>query len=91
MHFEWDQSKATANQRRHGVTFEDASTCFYDPNQVAFFDPEHSEEEDREILIGHSDRGRLLLVVYTLRGQAIRLISARRATRREKADYARTV
>jgi uncharacterized DUF497 family protein len=57
--------------------------------QVAFYDPDHSDDEDREILIGHSKNGRLLLVVYTVRGETVRIISARRATRKEAEDYAR--
>jgi uncharacterized DUF497 family protein len=91
MHFEWDDSKAEINARKHGVTFDEALSAFYDPNQVAFYDPDHSEDDDREVLIGHSTQGRLLLVVYTLRGEAIRIISARRATRKEAEDYARGI
>jgi len=87
MWFEWDENKAADNEHKHGVTFEDAATCFYDPDQVAFYDPDHSEDEDREILIAHSEHGTLLLVVYTLRGEAIRIISARRTTRKETRDY----
>src|SRR5258706_2629401 len=75
MWFEWDEEKAAANERKHGVTFEEAATCFYDPHQVAFYDPDHSEDEDWEILIAHSERSRLLLVIYTLRREAIRIIS----------------
>lgn len=85
--FEWDEDKAVDNEHKHGVTFEEAASCFYDPHQTAFYDPDHSEEEDREILIAHSEQGRLLLVVYTLRGEAIRIISARRTTRKETRDY----
>jgi len=87
MWFEWDEDKAADNEQKHGVTFEEAATCFYDPHQVAFYDPDHSEDEDREILIAHSERGTLLLVVYTLRGEAIRIISARRTTRKETREY----
>lgn len=89
MQFEWDDAKAVINRRKHGLSFDEAMTAFYDPRQVAFYDPDHCEDEDREILIGHSNHGRLLLVVYTLRGDTIRLISARRVTRREAEDYAR--
>lgn len=64
---------------------------FYDPLQVAYYDPDHSEEEDREILIAHSDHQKLLLVVYTLRGEAIRIISARRLTPKETQDYERGI
>ena len=87
MWFEWDEHKAAVNERKHGVTFEEAATCFYDPLQVAYYDPDHSEEEDREILIARSDNDRLLLVIYTLRDEAIRIISARRLTLREIQDY----
>jgi hypothetical protein len=89
--FEWDDFKAAENERKHGVSFEEAATCFYDPHQVAFYDPEHSEDEDREILIAHSDKGQMLLVVYTLRGEAVRIISARRTTRKETRDYERGI
>jgi uncharacterized protein len=91
MWFEWDEQKAADNERRHGVTFEEAATCFYDPMQVAFYDPDHSEDEDREILIAHSDSGTPLLIVYTLRGEAIRIISARQMTRKEIRDYERGI
>lgn len=87
MWVEWDENKAASNQRKHGVTFEEAATCFYDPQQVAFYDPDHSDEEDREILIARSEHDRLLLVVYTLRGEAVRIISARPTTKRETRDY----
>jgi len=89
MHFEWDETKALENQQKHGVSFGEALTCFFDPRQVAFYDPDHSEAEDREILLGHSNQGRLLMVVYTLRDDAIRIISARKSTQREANDYAR--
>jgi uncharacterized DUF497 family protein len=91
MHFEWDDDKAEANQAKHGVSFTEALSCFYDPEQLAFYDPDHSEDEDRELLIGHSEKGRLLCVSYTLRGQTIRLISARKATRREAKTYAQGI
>jgi len=91
MHFEWDEEKALKNQQKHGISFGEALTCFYDPQQVAFYDPDHSEDEDREILIGHSNQGHLLLVSYTLRDEAIRLISARKATEREAKDYAQGI
>jgi uncharacterized protein len=89
--FEWDDFKAAENERKHGVSFEEAASCFYDPHQVAFYDPEHSEDEDREILIAHSEKGQMLLVVYTLRGEAVRIISARRTTRKETQDYERGI
>ncbi|RKZ36728.1 MAG: BrnT family toxin [Gammaproteobacteria bacterium] len=91
MQFEWNEDKARLNKRKHGVSFHEALTSFYEPGQVAFYDVEHSEDEDREILLAHSNQGRLLLVVYTLRDDIIRIISARRATRREAQDYARGI
>ncbi len=87
MQFEWNEEKARLNQRKHGVSFREALTSFYDLGQVAFYDVDHSE--DREILLGYSNQERLLLVVYTLRNDIIRIISARRATRTEAQDYAR--
>lgn len=87
MKFEWHDTKAKNNARKHEVTFEEAVTCFYDLHQVAFYDPEHSEDEDREIVIAHSKKGRLLLVCYVIRGEIIRLISARLATKQEVKDY----
>jgi uncharacterized DUF497 family protein len=91
MRFEWDDSKAESNVRKHGVTFDEALSVFYDPHQTAFYDPDHSEDEDREILMGHSRQGRLLVVIYTLRDDAIRIVSARRATRKETKDHAQRI
>ena len=85
--FEWDESKAKVNTRKHGVTFEEASTVFADPLSVTICDPVRSEDEDRYIALGESQRRRLLVVVFTDRGDRIRLISARVATRRERKDY----
>jgi uncharacterized DUF497 family protein len=86
--FEWDSNKAASNQRKHGVTFEEASTVFGDPLAVIFDDEEHSADEPREIIIGHSSRQRLLLVSFTERGaDLIRIISARKANKRERRDY----
>lgn len=92
MHFEWDINKAETNKDKHqGTTFDEAVSCFFDPGQVAFYDPDHSDDEDREILLGHSEQGRLLTVSYTLRDDVIRIISARKATNHEAEDYARRV
>jgi len=91
MDFEWDELKAKTNQRKHGVSFEEALSCFFDPEQVAFYDCDHSDNEDREIMIAHSNQGRLVLVVYALRKNTIRLISARRATKREAEDYEKRI
>ena len=87
MHFEWDPEKARANLAKHGVSFEEAMRAFLDPLSVTILDPDHTEGEDRFVLIGQSPTGRLLVVVHTDRGDAVRLISARRATRRERRTY----
>ncbi len=87
MHFEWDPEKARANMAKHGVSFDEAVACFRDPLSVTILDPDHSESENRFVLIGQSSMGRLLVVVHTNRGDAIRLISARRATWRERQAY----
>ena len=86
--FEWDWSKAAANIRKHNVSFDEASTVFDDPLACIFDDEDHSVEEAREIIIGHSVRGRLLVVSFTERTKdIIRIISARRASPREREDY----
>ena len=85
--FEWDPAKAAANLRAHGVSFEEAATVFQDPLATVHSDPDHSESEAREILIGHSAQPRLLLVAFTDRQGKIRLISAREVTPRERRDY----
>ena len=85
--FEWDPAKAGANAKTHGVSFEEAVTVFQDPMAKVHPDPDHSESERREILIGHSMQARLLLVAFTDRQGKIRLISARRVTRRERREY----
>lgn len=87
MEFEWNYKKAITNAKKHLVTFDEAITCFYDPHQIAFYDPDHSEDEDREIMIARSHHNRMLLVCYTIRDEKIRIISARLATKREKNDY----
>ncbi len=91
MQFEWDEAKAEANLAKHAVSFDEAMTCFFDPGQAVFYDPEHSDDEHRELLIGHSSHGRLLIVSYTLRRGIARLISARKATRREAKTYAQGI
>jgi uncharacterized DUF497 family protein len=85
--FEWDPAKAEANVKKHGVSFEEAATAFQDPLARIHADPDHSKQEPREILIGHSARQRLLLVAFTDRRGRLRLISAREVTRRERRDY----
>ncbi len=85
--FEWDEKKAKQNVRKHRVSFAEASTVFADPFSLTIPDPLHSEEEDRFVTVGMSTKGRLLVVVHTDRGDAIRLISARLATSRERKSY----
>ncbi len=87
MEFEWDESKATANLTKHGVSFEEANTVFDNVLAVIFDDQAHSVGEKREIIIGHSRNNRLLLISFTERSNAIRIISARLATPREREDY----
>ena len=85
--FEWDEDKARTNLLRHQVSFEEAKTVFGDPLSVTISDPDHSRDEDRYIDIGRSSGDRLLVVVYTERDSAIRLISCRRATQAERRIY----
>ena len=87
LRFEWDARKAAVNAAKHGVSFEEAVTVFRDSRAAIFDDETHSVEELREIIIGHSDRNRLLLVCFTERDDVIRIINARKATRREGRDY----
>ena len=87
MDLEWDAGKARRNARKHGITFEEATTVFQDPFEVTVFDPDHSIAEDRYLSVGASSSGRLLVVGYTERGGKIRVIFARRATMREQMDY----
>jgi uncharacterized DUF497 family protein len=85
--FEWDEAKARGNLRKHGVAFDEAATAFFDALSVTIPDPDHSEAEQRFLLIGTTLRGRVVVVAHTDRGSRIRIISARRATRRERANY----
>jgi len=85
--FQWDPQKAARNATKHGVTFLEAATVFQDPLAFIFDDEEHSDEEHREIIIGHSKRSRLLVVSFTERDNVIRVISPRRADREEREDY----
>jgi uncharacterized DUF497 family protein len=87
MNFEWDEAKAEANLGKHGVSFEESRTVFDDPLYVDFYDPDHSYDERRYIIIGRSQEGRLLLVSYTERGEVIRLISSREVTPAERRAY----
>ncbi|MBK8431466.1 MAG: BrnT family toxin [Chloroflexi bacterium] len=85
--FEWHPRKAAQNKRKHGVSFEEASTVFADPLSASASDPEHSYDEERFILIGYSDKNRLLMVSHTERYDRIRIISARELTPLEREEY----
>jgi uncharacterized protein len=85
--FQWNYRKAAENRRKHGIASEEAATVFDDPLAVTFPDLDHSENEDRWIIIGLSAVGRTLLVVHIERGRIVRIISARRADRRERKEY----
>ena len=89
LRFEWDPRKAAANARKHGVSFDEASTAFSDEQALVIPDPDHSEDEDRFILLGLSAALRLLVVIHCFREDVdvIRIISARKATKRESKDY----
>ena len=87
MQFAWDSRKARSNLRKHGVSFEEASTVFLDPVGRIHDDPDHSVGETREIIVGHSTAGRLLLVCFTERGDVVRIINARCPDRDERRDY----
>ncbi len=85
--FEWDANKAKRNIKIHGITFDEACTSFKDTLSLTIYDPLHSEEEDRFILIGNSIKNRLLVVIFTERGDNIRIISTRKANKNERKFY----
>jgi uncharacterized protein len=88
MRFEWDEKKAAANIEKHGVSFEDAVTVFYDPLAATFIDPDHSIGEPREITVGYSRSSKLLVICHTERVEnTIRIINARTATRAERQRH----
>jgi uncharacterized DUF497 family protein len=87
MRFEWDRDKADGNVRKHGITFNEAASVFYDPTAATFDDPEHSIGQHRFITIGHSRRGRLLVVVHAELASALRIISARLASAQERRRH----
>lgn len=87
MEFEWDDDKAASNARKHGVAFAEAMTVFADQLALTGYDPDHSDAEDRFITMGLSADGRLLVVSHTDRGDRVRIISAREASRAERKDY----
>ena len=87
--FEWDEGKAAANLKKHQISFEEAKSIFFDEFGVQFFDEEHSSDEDRFLMLGMSKKAMLLIVCHCEReqGELIRIISARKATKRESAFY----
>jgi uncharacterized DUF497 family protein len=87
--FEWDEAKATANLKKHQVTFEEAKSIFFDEFAIQFFDEDHSYDEERFLMLGMSSGAKLLIVCHCERdhGAVIRIISARKATKRESAFY----
>lgn len=89
--FEWDRKKAASNLSKHGVSFEEALTVFSDSLARIFDDEDHSIEQHREIIIGHSAKNRPLVVCFTAQGESVRIFSARTTTRRERKDYEENV
>lgn len=87
MDCEWDEEKAARNLEKHGVSFEEAASVFGDPLYIDFYDPDHSSDEHRYLIIGQAATGSLLIVSYTERDQAVRLISAREVTSAERRAY----
>ena len=89
LRFEWDPTKSASNKRKHGVSFEEAQSVFFDDSALEFDDPTHSQDEERFLLLGKSMQLRVLVVChcYRVSNDAIRIISARRATPRERATY----
>lgn len=89
--FSWNKNKSDSNKRKHGISFEEAQSVFYDENAIEYYDPDHDEDEDRFIMLGLSIKLRMLVVCHCLRdnGETIRIISARKATRSEAKNYRR--
>ena len=85
--FTWDRNKAERNKQKHGIAFEEAATVFRDPTAVVFDDDLHSENEYRELIIGHSDRRRVLIVSFVERDDTLHIISARKADSDERENY----
>ena len=87
--FDWDETKNAANIKKHGVSFDEAQTVFLDENAIRYFDPDHSQDEDRFIMLGMSFKLRILVVCHCYRSSdsIIRIISARRANKKEAQDY----
>jgi uncharacterized DUF497 family protein len=89
--YEWDAKKAKANWHKHGVSFDEAASVFLDQLAVTFPDPDHADEEFREITIGHSARQRVIFLCHARRGDHTRLISARKVTRKERKQYEESI
>ncbi|MGF1601309.1 MAG: BrnT family toxin [Thermosynechococcaceae cyanobacterium] len=87
MQFDWDEYKAESNIRKHGISFDEAVTVFADPYLIFTADLQHSDQEEREWAIGETDSGLIVVVVFTIRNEQIRIISARSATKREHQNY----
>jgi uncharacterized DUF497 family protein len=87
MEFAWDTTKATSNLAKHGISFEEATTVFGDPLSNTFPDPDHSLEEQRFIIIGSSEQGKIIVVAHTDDGEVVRIINAREATYGERKSY----
>ena len=87
MQFERDAEKAASNLKKHGVSFQEAATAFGDPFSATIADPDHSEQEDRYVLLGETYRSRLVVVVHTDREETVRIISPRLASRKERKSY----
>jgi uncharacterized protein len=87
MVFEWDPKKARLNLKKHGVSFDEAATVFYDPLSATFYDPDHSEGEQRLITVGVSSQNHLLVVAHTERVSVVRIINARPATAHERKKH----
>jgi uncharacterized DUF497 family protein len=93
LQFIWDEGKARTNERKHGVTFDEAKTVFYDDDAELIGDPDHSSSEDRFVMLGMSMRARVLIVCHCYRQDngVIRIISARKATKKEQSQYRRSI
>jgi uncharacterized DUF497 family protein len=93
LRFIWDEGKARSNERKHGVTFDEAKTVFYDDDAELIGDPDHSSHEDRFVMLGMSMRARMLIVCHCYRQDngVIRIISARKATKKEQSQYRRSI
>ncbi|MFA6411272.1 MAG: BrnT family toxin [Syntrophales bacterium] len=87
--FSWDNRKNDANKKRHGVSFDEAKTVFYDENAIRYFDPDHSDDDDRFLMVGLSNKLRILIVCHCFgeEDSVIRIITARKATKSEEDNY----